>query len=539
MKRSSCIVLAIAAVVGDLYGQSNERGAGYNGALTNISSARAWGRRGAAFPGGEVGLSFQNELCNPGTVPVEWRAPMQPDHPFFSFLVVRDVNGRLEQISDWSYCKHAFLSLNSPSTCGGSCVQPPAGGAQLGINCSDVYTNSNNGSRTYLGPPAEINPWLGTWNPVGSYFDIGDPATGVGPADGVRSLVTTGFDTVKNRVTVREAALGGTVTSGLFFQIQVLHQGERVNNRGNNIMSRPFGLTWNGATWTASTSGTASLGTVLTQWPGATIGIGGDGTGTFTDNDGRFQVAVKVTGPTAGKWHYEYCVLNIDNSRGGATFRLPVCGGASISGIGFRDIDQDPLNDWTSSVSGGQITWSAPANNAQRWNQLFNFSFDSDVAPVAGNASIDHALPGPGNLTVTVPTQVPGLQTQVTLGAGCGTPATNLYTNGVPSPGNLGFALQMASAPATPALLYFSLTSNPTTLAPGCTVYMDLGALITVGLYVTDGAGIANVPIPISATQTPVDLYLQAATLIPSPPLFGLVGLSSGLKIRVAGTGCN
>jgi hypothetical protein len=551
MTRLPCLALATAALVADLSAQSNERGAGYNGALANISSATYWGRRGAAYPGGEIGVSFQNQLCNPGSIPVEWRSPgsnigntIQTDHPKFGFLVAREVNGRLVQISDWSYCKHAFLSLNSSSVspCLGGCQQPPAGGAQLGIACSDIYSASNNASRTYLGPPAEINPWLGTWSAVGSYFDIGDPAQAGYPAtaDGLRSLSTSGFDSVKNRVTIREAAIQGGVTSGLFFQIHVIHEGERVENRGNNIMSRPFGLTWTGTTWTASTSGSATYGSILSRWTGATVTTGSNGgTGTLSDADGRFAVAVKVTGPVDGLWHYEYLVHNIDNHRGGASFSLPVCPSGRVQNIGFRDIDQNALNDWTSSFSGGQLTWSAPVSNPHNWNTLYNFWFDSDVAPAPGNATIDQARVGPGALSVTVPTTVPGLQPAVWLGAGCGTPATTLAVNAVPAAGNATFALEIDSGATTPVLLLYSMTGGLTNLAPGCDAYLDLLTYGTVGLYLTDAAGTASVPIPVHPAQLPQDLVFQAASLIPNPPLFGLVGLSNGLQVRFASTGCN
>ncbi len=553
MTRSTCLVLAVAAVCGDLFAQSNERGAAYDGALANISSATYYGRRGLAYPGGEIGIAFQNQLCNPGTVPVEWRSPgggigsvIQADHPKFGFLVAREVSNRFIQISDWSYCKHAFLSLNSGSVspCLGGCVIPPANGAQLGVKCSDIYSAGNNASRTYLGPPEEINPWLGSWPNVGNYFDIGHPAQAGYPlaADGLRSLSTTGFDAVRNRVTIREADIAGGVATGLYFQIHVLHEGERVENRGNNVMSRPFTLSWNGTTWAPTTTGLASYGTIMNRWPGATITYGSNGStggGVLSDSDGRFAVAVKVTGPVNGLWHYEYCVHNIDNHRGGATFSLPVCPTGTVTNIGFRDIDTNTLNDWTSSFAGGQLTWTAPVTNPHNWNQLLNFWFDSSVAPVAGNATIDQARVGPGALTVTVPTTVPGLQPAVYLGAGCGTPSAEITVNGVPAAGNLAFALNITSAPSVPVLLLFSNTNSSTNLAPGCDAYIDLLTYGTIGLYVTDGVGTVAVPAPVSPSQIAVDMTFQGATLIPSAPLFGLVGLTNGLKVRFASLGCN
>jgi hypothetical protein len=551
MMRTTCLSLAVAAVCTTAHAQTNERGAGYDGALANISSATYNGRRGAAYPGGEMAVTFQNQLCNPGSIPVEWRSPggnigatIQSDHPKFGFLVAREVNGRLVQISDWSYCKHAFLSLNSPSVspCLGGCVQPPASGAQLGVRCSDIYSAGNNGTRTYLGPPAEINPWLGTWPAIGNYFDVGDPAQAGYPlpADGVRSLSTSGFDSVKNRVTIREAEIQGGVASGLFFQIHVIHEGERVENRGNNIMSRPFSLNWTGSTWQASTSGTAAYGTIMNRWTGATIGYGSNGgTGTLADADGRFAVAAKVSGPVNGFWHYEYVVHNIDNHRGGATFSLPVCAQGRVQNIGFRDIDTDAGNNWTASFAGGQLTWSAPATNPHNWNTLYNFWFDSDVAPTPGNATIDQARVGPGALSLTVSTTVPGQLPAIWLGDGCGAPVSTLAVNGVPDAGNANFALELTSSPSTFVLLGWSSTSGSTVLAPGCTAYLDLATFGVVGLYLTDANGRVDAPIPVNPLSPPTNLTFQGAPLLATaPPVFDLFGLTNGLTVRFASSGC-
>ena len=543
MTKTTFLLMAIAAVCSDALAQSNSRGPGYDGALTNISSATYYGRRGAAYPGGELGLAFQNTLCNPGTIPVEWRAPMQPDHPKFSFMVAREVNGRLVQLSDWSYCKHAFLSLNTggaSSPCAGSCIQPPAGSSQLGIQCSDVYTAGNNASRTYLGPPVEIDPWLGTWNPVGSYFDIGDPAQSGYPAaaDGVRSLNQAVFngDAVENRVTLREADVQTTVGTGvpLFFQIQVIHEGEPVGNRGNNIMSRPFTLTKTATAWSTSTTGSAAFGSIMSRWTGANMTMGGNG-----NDDGRFAIAVKVSGPTNGIWHYEYVVHNIDNNRGGASFRLPVCNGARVTNFGFRDIDTDPLNNWTPTYANGEVAFTAPANNPHNWNTLYNFWFDCDVAPTSGNATIDQARVGPGALTVSVPTTVPGLQPALYLGAGCGVPTGELVINGIPSAGNAGFALSVTGEANSAVLVYFSENDISFGLGSGCNLFLDPSVMSLAAVVGLDPAGAGSLPIPVAPGQVPATLTFQGATLLSSPPLFGLIGLTNGLKVRFASTGCN
>lgn len=553
MTRTTCLVLAVAAVCGDVLAQSNERGPGYDPAMTNIFGVTDWGRRGAPYPNGEVGVSIANELCNPGTIEVEWRSPgdffgdlIRSDHPKFGFLVAKEVNGRLVQISDWSYCKHAFFALANPSTCGGTCI-PPVGvppGERLGVRCSDIYSSGHNGDPFYLAPPAEINPWLGTWPAVGNYFDIGHPGqTGFPlPADQLRSLNVSGFDPVRSRVTLRDADI--TNGQSMYFQVHVVVEGERIENRGNNTMSRPFAMTHTGgsgqAAYTTTTQGTATLGTVLTRWTGATISTGTNGgTGTLNDADGRFQVAVKVTGPVDGFWHYEYAVMNLDNHRGGASFSLPVCNGGRVQNIGFRDIDQDPLNDWTSTFASGSLTWDAPANNPHNWNTLYNFWFDSDVGPSAGSATILQARPGPGALTVGVPTTVPGHQHAIYLGAGCGTPSTSLTINGAPTAGNAAFALNLTTEPFVPGLLFFSFNNGTVTLAPGCDAYLDLLAFSDAGGFFSDASGLATMPFPVPPGQIAGEVVFQAAPFLSAPPVLGIVGLSNGLKVRFASLGCD
>jgi hypothetical protein len=454
---------------------------------------------------------------------------MSEDHPMFGFLVAKEQDGRLVQISDWSYCKHAFLSLNDQGTCG-TC-QNTTSAETMYVGCSDVYSPSNNGSRTYLGPPSEINPWLGTWNHVGSFFDVGYPANGV-PNDGIKGSINPGSDPVLNRVTIKEADLAG-VTAPIFFQIHVIHRGEPVTNRDNNIMSRPFSLTWSGSNWSASTIGIPTFGSILTRWPGASITQGQNG-----NDDGRFFVAVKTTALADGFWRYEYAVHNADNKAGSAAFRVPVCPSGRVRNIGFRDIDKNALNDWTGAHAGTEIAWTAPAGNAQQWNTLFNFWFDSDVAPAAGNVTFDKAdLLAPGALTVTVPTTVPAYQPYVYVGPGCGVPACELMPEGLPTTGNQNFGVRAVSDPGIPVILFFSLPGTNFPIAPNCNVMIDVFACGDLGLNVTDPAGVAVFNTPVDPTWP--DCAFQAATFIPTPTVAGIVGLSSGIVVRYNASGCD
>ena len=170
-----CFLLLAIAVLGcGLTAQSNVV-PGLDGRLTNVNNLTYWGRRGPAHPGGEVGMSMLNTMCNPGTVDIPWAAAMQENHPWFGFLIARVANDRIEQINEWSYCKHAWLSVNVDGDCG-SCNDPA--GPYLGPNCSDDAYGAGNERRPrrISVHREEINPWTRRmWIAVGSYFDIGDP----------------------------------------------------------------------------------------------------------------------------------------------------------------------------------------------------------------------------------------------------------------------------------------------------------------------------------------------------------------------------
>ncbi|MGC6486155.1 MAG: hypothetical protein ACON4Z_00785 [Planctomycetota bacterium] len=391
---------------------------GLDGAVIDIGNLTYWGRRGPTN-NGEVGMSFRNEMCNPGSVNIPWFAAMQPNHPWFGFIIARVHNDKIEQINEWSFCKHAWLSLNySVNGCGSPCNTGTPGN-QMGVGCGDAYGAGNNADRTDLGPPEEINPWLGTWNPVGSYFDIGDPAQAgyPAPADGNFSLAQNIFDSVDNRCTVKEQDL---LVQGAeyYYALQLVLNGEAVANRGDNLAHRGFQPGQSGSTWFFSNTTGMALGSVLDRWQGATVEVGGNGA-----DDGRFFVASKVTPLGGGQYHYEYAVHNVDNSRGGATFEVPIDAAATATNFTFGDLDDDASNDWTAARVNNRVVFSAPAGqNALEWNTIYNFGFDADIPPGTSYSELTAARPGPGANTVQVQTQVPGgstIATNGTFGAGC------------------------------------------------------------------------------------------------------------------------
>lgn len=399
--------------------------------LYEVDGPTIYGRRGPAYPNGEVGVGISHAFCNAGTVHVPWvtspttSGQMTDEHFKIAFLLARESNGRMVQISKRNtYVKHSRVTYNLGSSLCGTCQNGP--GSTFRIGCFDAYSTGFNGDRFNLGPSDEIDPWLGTFNPVGSYFDRGDPAVaGAQANDGTQSLTSSqvnAFDPVKNRITVAESDL---LQSGQFYaQAQLLCEREPVANRGNNLRSARLGFNWNG-NWQVSDLGNQRSGSILNQWSGARVELGGNG-----NDDGRFAVAARVTGPVGGLYRYEYAVHNIDNHRGAASFRIPLTGAITVQNVGFRDIDDNPLNDWTFSMSSTELAWSAAANNALDWNTIYNFYFESPTAPGAGGALLEQARLGGGALTVAVPTDVPGgvtVATLRTIGSSCGSCKTSFY----------------------------------------------------------------------------------------------------------------
>ena len=267
--------------------------------IHEIGDATVWGRRGA-YPNGEVGINLGHAMCNRGTVSLSWTGGplggvMLETYPKIASLLVCERDGRMFQVSGRSFCKHSREAFNFAS---GPCVPCQSGpSAAWRVGCSDTYVSWYSNENT-LGPTDEIDPWLGTWNPVGSYFDRGDPAvTGPAAMDGIQSPINWGADPIKNRMILQERDL---VVGGTYFcQVHLSVIGEPVANRGNNQCSKRVNLTWSGTRWNGTVAtGTTQIGPVLTRWTGAQTAIGQNGM-----DDGRFMLGWKVTGPVDGFWH--------------------------------------------------------------------------------------------------------------------------------------------------------------------------------------------------------------------------------------------
>ncbi len=123
------------------------------------------------------------------------------------------------------------------------------------------------------------------------------------------------------------------------------------------------------------------------------------------ENDGRFWVGSVATDNGDGTWRYEFAIHNLNSDRSGRAFLVPIPDGATISNLGFHDVNyhsNEPFvgTDWTATVGGGYVTWETQEftenvnANALRWGTLYNFRFNADVPPADGAASLVLFKPG-------------------------------------------------------------------------------------------------------------------------------------------------
>ncbi|MCL4222037.1 MAG: hypothetical protein KJZ65_11790 [Phycisphaerales bacterium] len=327
-------------------------------------------------------FSFGQRICNLGDARAQFTANTNA-HPVFTQNLYRLSGGRFEQIG-LSFAFHGIFALEQ-NFCG-SCS--PVGGGSLGPGCSDVNSASIVGSQQALGPRSEIDPQTG---------DFPYPFTGSGQ---------TG-DAIFRRLQAREPDLE---TPGAQYFVETLcvapdEAPEAINNN----------TSWRRVSVAAGFNITPTGSTVREQagifaWAahsGATVQA------VDVPGDGRFFVGSFVTSRGDGTWSYEYAVQNLNCTRAGGGFRVPGHG-ASITDIGFHDVDYhsgEPFDgsDWPGQVTAEAVSWSTvrydvnPNANALRWGTLYNFRFVADRPPRGGVGTLTLFAPGdPASVQVII-----------------------------------------------------------------------------------------------------------------------------------------
>jgi hypothetical protein len=377
--------------------------------LGELYGLNSFGHEGT-FPNGQAGLAAATTSCNSGDVRVPWNAPMQETHPTIGASVLRiNADGVLEMLGQ-SWMKHGFLALSNDQ-CNLGCEG--CGGDQLCIGCSDTYSAGLNASRFYLGPREEINPFTGTWEACGSFFD--EPV--VPDADCDRDYDGTETSSVVHRLIVWDEDLGHTDADYYYEGLYVVADDQ---DPFNSIGWRECTMSWSGSNWNISTLGpglTPNYGPFILNWGDHLLKK------ELADDDGQIIIATQVTDLGGGQWHYEYAVYNWYSERGVRSFSVPIAG-VNVSNVGFHDIDKTVGNDWAVTDDGLTISWATddyatdPEANAMFFQDLFNFRFDADQPSTLGSASVGIFKPGIGtNLFVEIPVPSAGA-TAVLGGAG-------------------------------------------------------------------------------------------------------------------------
>src|SRR5438034_2548826 len=350
--------------------------------------------------GSQVGLGVATTSCNNGDQPVNFFALPNTDHPFFPQNLYRmsggtDNSTRIEQIGQ-AWIQHTF-GADEGDDCNLGCnTNNCTQFSQLCPGCSDPYLADENGFYDLLGSRAWVNPFTGAM-----------PSTAANHNGHVH-------DGVSHRIRVNVDDLNTTLNAGAtyFAEAQYLdpleytwcqtHPGQC--NMYNNASYHQFLV--NGTTnFTFSPVGqTVRMEPAIKAWTGATVNQLEPDPG----NDGIWFMGYKVSGPTAGLWHYEYALYNQNLDRAIQSFSVPLGAGVNISNIDFHAPPQEPgwANDnipggqgyssmpWAVTQTSDSITWNSEtfaqnqAANAIRFGTLYNFRFDADQPPQPASATV-------------------------------------------------------------------------------------------------------------------------------------------------------
>jgi hypothetical protein len=392
----------------------------------------------------QVGLAIGTDSCNNGDQPVDWFALPQTDHPVVPQNLYRMSGGadnteRFEQIGQ-SWMKHTFLALQD-TVCGSCNQSPPCNpGPQLCPGCSDPYVSGLNGDQDQIGSRAWVNPF------TGSFPSNANDHTG---------HVHAPTDSTAHRILVQMTDLipGGNPGSSYFGEAAYIspheyawcqsHPGQC--NMFNNFSYRKFSVS-GGPTFFnfIPLSSTVRMQPAIQAWAGtgATVNQNEPDPG----NDGMWFMGYKVTNPSAGVWHYEYALFNMNLDRAIQSFSVPLGPGVNVSNVGFHAPPQQPgqphdgtqgdagfsSTPWDVTQDTSSITWNTETfatnqnANAIRWGTLYNFRFDADQPPQTANATVGYFKTGS---PMTVEIQAPGQG-----GGGTPTPTPTATVRPTPTP---------------------------------------------------------------------------------------------------------
>ena len=336
---------------------------------------------------GITGYSTSTTSCNIGDEPLPWFEVGQ-QHPVIAQNLYRLKDGRFEQLG-MSWVKHGYCAQQR--TVCGSCQRYCDGGCcnHLGVNCSDPYTATENGTQSGMGPRSEINAFTGEFPwPFGTRGESGNAI--------YKRLQVTNDDLnpSKNKnalyfvegvyATPDDAAAGNGLNNASYREVRV----GSFQGGGYNL---------NVAAQTQRTD--AAVYAWQAVDPEVQIA------NVVVPDEGHFLLASRVTQIAERRWHYEYALLNMNSDRSGRGFSVPILPVVAVEEIGFRDINYhsgEPYDstDWSVTYDQLELSWAGasyeenPDANALRWGTLYNFRFDADVPPAEQSLRLTLFKPG-------------------------------------------------------------------------------------------------------------------------------------------------
>lgn len=340
--------------------------------------------------GGRAAFAVGTTSCNIGDQNLKWHADTN-EHPVIAQNLYRLYDGRFEQIG-MSWLKHGFYAL-SGSVCFPDCRGTD--GTELGVHCSDPYSASLNGTQINLGPRWQVNASTGEF----PYPPANPPIT----------------DLFARRLIVDTDDLDPFLFEGAEYFVEghyVTADDAQAGNGNNNASHRRVTVSGrdSGVELVVAES-TRRYQPAIFAWRNAdpdvlisNVDIPGDG---------RVIVASRAY-DSGGYWRYEYAIQNLSSDRAIRELRVPIDPSFPANLPGFRDIEYHSgewqgSTDWTVNISPVSVRWTGPgagtslSANALRWGTLYNFWFQSKIAPQTSMAELSLFKPGkPDTVTAAV-----------------------------------------------------------------------------------------------------------------------------------------
>lgn len=331
--------------------------------------------------------------CNIGTQRANWIASTN-QHPVIIQNAYRLDDRGFQQIG-MSWVKHGFYAV-SQSVC--SPCNDPTNGSQLGVGCSDPYSASLNGVQTNMSPRSTVNghtgyfpyPWSGTvQSTIARRLQVHDADLDPAWNPNARYFVECHY------VTADDAAAGNQDNNASYREIYI----------GNPSASTYYLCTG------PSIPNCSIVASYPTRRGKAAVRAWKDADPAVVETDirvpgeGLFILAADARPTGTGTWRYRYALQNLNSDRSARSLSVQFPLGGTVQNPAFHDVDYhsgEPYagTDWEAVFDGAYLTWSTDtyevnANaNALRYDAIYSFSFESNVAPGVGKVTLQLFKPG-------------------------------------------------------------------------------------------------------------------------------------------------